>query len=1001
MSRRIVLKRLLSFILVLAVIASMGVTYGAPEDETGEGTVINDPVVDVENEDDPEKKLEDDPEKKLEDDPEKKLEDGETPRGEVFTVTYHADADGMTGSLPVDGNTYAEGESAVVLNGEGLGYSDTLIDEGGEPFDVDYVFYAWSASPDDDEHVYLPGEVIEVTGDIDLYALCHSDIQAVFTAEQPVGGLMMAAGAMGIMAADASPQQPGELVIDKTAAPNSNTSPENDLWLWDIELTLKGLDIRTTSDVVLVIDRSGSMAGDKMTNTKNAARAFVSNLLANGNTRIAVVSFAGDVTTNSTFSTNTTTLNNAINGLNATGGTNIQGGLHAAQALLASTASTGNKKYIVILGDGQPTYSQLITAASGVTYNHIANNNHSWSVNTANYGFTFNYNTLVGDGSNFTSSSTSNSNWTALSVTCNNTGTTKHTGSWRPDNHGIPTIYEAGLAKAAGTEIYSIAFNSDTNGQNVLRSCASSTAGTNDHYFAVTGTNTSGLTTVFNAIAGSIIYAARNAVVTDPMGMTAGLEFDLTDAAGQSIIALHGPNPTAQQIATWIAANVKVSHGTVTYNVNTETLTWNIGDIRESEGTYWMRYTVRINTDPNVTDPDTMYKTNDITPVHYTDTSGNNTHKNFPLPEAGYPQVGTIIVIRYLLNDAGQPLTLQGNPTTNRELINYHDRYLFEVWRDINGNMEWSTAIPYNVNPYSVAPIDDTIVVGGVTYYLVPGTTTNLGDTSPKDVLVNVANQNPRVYFAYARNVPAEVIFNQGDHGTITGANASGNLVHSGLYIGDNLPAAPVPIPAPGFRFTGWLPDYDTYGGKVKVPTVTFVAQYEPIPVSLTLLKENEYGTAMQGVKFRLSVFTPSPGGGGGWDSYPAGTDGIQTTDADGKIPYADLPNGRYMLEETATLPGYGLISGYIYFKVEAGAVTITDANGDAYTPTASDPYRLSGTGTAEDPFVLTVLNLSQVELPDTGGIGTTVFTIVGVAIILAAIVLLVVFLKRGGKRKV
>ena len=59
----------------------------------------------------------------------------------------------------------------------------------------------------------------------------------------------------------------------------------------------EGRNQETTSDIVLVLDRSTSMNGTKLTKAKNAAKNFVNSLLTEGsNTRIALVAFGTGVT---------------------------------------------------------------------------------------------------------------------------------------------------------------------------------------------------------------------------------------------------------------------------------------------------------------------------------------------------------------------------------------------------------------------------------------------------------------------------------------------------------------------------------------------------------------------------------------------------------------------------------------------------------------------------------------------------------------------------------
>ena len=84
---------------------------------------------------------------------------------------------------------------------------------------------------------------------------------------------------------------PGSIKLNKDAA-----AVEDETNLWEVTLGIQGKNFETTSDVVLVIDCSGSMKGDKLANTRIAAKAFGQKLLADGSsTRIAIVTFADTV----------------------------------------------------------------------------------------------------------------------------------------------------------------------------------------------------------------------------------------------------------------------------------------------------------------------------------------------------------------------------------------------------------------------------------------------------------------------------------------------------------------------------------------------------------------------------------------------------------------------------------------------------------------------------------------------------------------------------------
>jgi hypothetical protein len=147
---------------------------------------------------------------------------------------------------------------------------------------------------------------------------------------------------------------PGE--VDTESIINSTPNMVN---TWDVTLRVYGKDTGKTNDVVLVIDTSGSMSGERLTAAKNAANGFIDTLLGEGGvsgTRIAIVRFAEGSSTVSNFSSNPTTLKNAVNGLGADGGTHTQSGVRRARDLLRNN-STADYKNIVLLSDGEPTYS--------------------------------------------------------------------------------------------------------------------------------------------------------------------------------------------------------------------------------------------------------------------------------------------------------------------------------------------------------------------------------------------------------------------------------------------------------------------------------------------------------------------------------------------------------------------------------------------------------------------------------------------------------------------
>lgn len=103
--------------------------------------------------------------------------------------------------------------------------------------------------------------------------------------------------------------------------------------------------------VVLALDRSGSMSGTPISETKEAAHLFVTSVLEqNAVTSVVAYSDVANVTCN--FTASESVLGSAIDGINANGRTNIHDALSAAENLLDGEKS--EQKIIVLMTDGMP-----------------------------------------------------------------------------------------------------------------------------------------------------------------------------------------------------------------------------------------------------------------------------------------------------------------------------------------------------------------------------------------------------------------------------------------------------------------------------------------------------------------------------------------------------------------------------------------------------------------------------------------------------------------------
>lgn len=521
----------------------------------------------------------------------------------------------------------------------------------------------------------------------------------------------------------------GAINLSKTAQP-----VEGQDGLYELTLTIQGKNYSTTSDVVLVIDCSGSMEGTKLTNARKAAKAFGDKLLTeNSTTRIAIVTFIDKATAynNGHFYTASelSAFRSAVDAATyANGGTNQQAGIHVAQQLLASASSTGKQKNIVILSDGEPTYSHPFVATA--TYEGCE----AWTEigcprggNITNIGaFTPDYNTVIGSGGAFTTSYNA-----YVNATCTEHGKTSRLsyGVYALDgtvtrtsgtNNGVATIWEANQAKAAGTTIFSVALQAGTEGENTLKGCASDAA---KGYFAIANNDNveTKLTAAFETIAGSIAKAATNGSVTDPMSQYVNLAFT-------------GDPKVTNSLDEYNAGgyDVYLSQGTVTRSG--ETLNWNVGDINEGTPAV-MKYRVTLK---DGLSKDRTYPTNDTTTFNYTDYQDQETSKDFEIPQVA-PKGGTILMHFYLVNAQGQPINEKGveveSPDKAKQLA-------AQEYYQMNGSqaLEYGT---YNV------PMKE---ISGAAYYgyTLDGVTTK--DVTEASVTVSTTNANREVWFAYTQS---------------------------------------------------------------------------------------------------------------------------------------------------------------------------------------------------------------------------------------------------------
>lgn len=119
-----------------------------------------------------------------------------------------------------------------------------------------------------------------------------------------------------------------------------------------------------------------------------------------------------------------------------------------------------------------------------------------------------------------------------------------------------------------------------------------------------------------------------------------------------------------------------------------------------------------------------------------------------------------------------------------------------------------------------------------------------------------------------------------------------------------------------------------------------------------------------------------------GWTEDVNGKDTTLVSAGDGKIEIVGLDEGTYYLEETEAPAGYNKLAAPV--KV----VITKEINNETNEGTATITY--SYDGGAASTGTVKVLNNKGQELPSTGGIGTTIFYIVGAVLVAAAGILLI-----------
>lgn len=185
--------------------------------------------------------------------------------------------------------------------------------------------------------------------------------------------------------------------------------------------------------------------------------------------------------------------------------------------------------------------------------------------------------------------------------------------------------------------------------------------------------------------------------------------------------------------------------------------------------------------------------------------------------------------------------------------------------------------------------------------------------------------------------------------------------------------------------------DHDSTPSKVVISELNF-----------TVNKINEAETSLQGAEFALYTTVDNTGAKPAYSGAVKfsldTTDGVYyvdsngstvlTSDNAGHVKINGLEAGAYYLVETKAPAGYNLLTSDVTVTVKT---RLKDLDQDG----AADDIEYYAVIDGEEVAYTTVINTTGVILPATGGIGTTLFQVGGVAIILLAGVFLVINRKK------
>lgn len=184
-------------------------------------------------------------------------------------------------------------------------------------------------------------------------------IPRIFAEEQPIGNVEIFS-----KEADYEKKEPGAWKVDKSAKWVAKGEAEI---TFDVDSVLDSYTDYT--DLLLVLDTSGSMNDDKLNSLKNSTREMINKLLSTDKNKIGLITFNDDATLLSDFTSDHECLVSQINSISAKGSTNYYRALvKVNEALEKYEVRDGRKCVVLFLTDG---YSNVDTPSEEFYYTYL------------------------------------------------------------------------------------------------------------------------------------------------------------------------------------------------------------------------------------------------------------------------------------------------------------------------------------------------------------------------------------------------------------------------------------------------------------------------------------------------------------------------------------------------------------------------------------------------------------------------------------------------------